>query len=136
MAEITLTSANFEEEVLKSDKPVLVDFWATWCGPCKMVGPIVAQIAEEKADTLKVGKLNVDDVFSVKFVFECEGLAVFTYSPFGKLSYLGEVKSNVGEIVLNLNAACAIGIGTGNNDILVFVRINTVYDIVNIDEFG
>jgi thioredoxin 1 len=65
MAEITLTAANFEEEVLKSDKPVLVDFWATWCGPCKMVGPIVAQIAEEKADTLKVGKLNVDDEMEI-----------------------------------------------------------------------
>ena len=65
MAEITLTSANFEEEVLKSDKPVLVDFWATWCGPYKMVGPIVSQIAEEKADTLKVGKLNVDDEMEI-----------------------------------------------------------------------
>ena len=65
MAEITLTAANFEEEVLKSDKPALVDFWATWCGPCKMVGPIVAQIAEERADTLKVGKLNVDDEMDI-----------------------------------------------------------------------
>ena len=45
MKEITITSANFEEEVLKSDKPVFVDFWATWCGPCKMLGPIVEEIA-------------------------------------------------------------------------------------------
>ncbi len=60
MAEITLTAANFEEEVLKSEKTVLVDFWATWCGPCRMIAPIVAQLAEEKADTLKVGKIDVD----------------------------------------------------------------------------
>lgn len=59
--EITITDANFEQEVLKSDKPVLVDFWAEWCGPCKMVSPAVSQIAEEMKDHLKVGKLNVDE---------------------------------------------------------------------------
>ena len=59
--EIELTSANFEEEVLKSDKPVLVDFWAPWCGPCRMLAPFVAQLAEEKAGQLKVGKVNVDE---------------------------------------------------------------------------
>ncbi len=59
--EITLTSENFESEVLKSDKPVLVDFWADWCGPCKMLAPVIAQIAEENADKIKVGKINVDD---------------------------------------------------------------------------
>ena len=58
--EITLTESNFETEVLKSDKPVLVDFWASWCGPCKMLAPTIEQIANEN-DSIKVGKVNVDD---------------------------------------------------------------------------
>ncbi|MGB3091614.1 MAG: thioredoxin [Candidatus Zixiibacteriota bacterium] len=57
---IEFTDGNFEDEVLKSDKPCLVDFWAEWCGPCRMVGPIVEEIAKEYAGKLKVGKLNVD----------------------------------------------------------------------------
>ncbi len=59
--EITITKENFAKEVLASDKPVLVDFWATWCGPCKMIAPVVAEIAEEMADTVTVGKVNVDE---------------------------------------------------------------------------
>ena len=59
--ELTLTDANFDQEVLKSNLPVLVDFWAAWCGPCKMVSPVVSQLAEELKDHLKVGKLNVDE---------------------------------------------------------------------------
>ena len=61
MAEITITKENFEQEVLKSDVPVLVDFWAVWCGPCQMVGPILSEIAEENEGKLKVGKVNVDE---------------------------------------------------------------------------
>jgi thioredoxin 1 len=58
---ITLTKDNFDEQVLRSELPVLVDYWAPWCGPCRVLGPVVDQIATERASSLNVGKVNVDD---------------------------------------------------------------------------
>ncbi|HLE32127.1 MAG TPA: thioredoxin [Bacteroidota bacterium] len=60
MKPVTLTDENFQTEVLGSDKPVLVDFWAEWCGPCKMIAPVVEELAKEYDGTLKVGKVDVD----------------------------------------------------------------------------
>ena len=69
MAEVIITKDNFEAEVINCDKPVLVDFWATWCGPCMMLSPIVEEIANELSGTVKVGKVNVDEEgeLAVKF---------------------------------------------------------------------
>jgi len=64
-SEMEFTDANFDAEVLKASQPVLVDFWAPWCGPCRMIAPIVAEISKEYAGKLKVGKLNTDDNQSV-----------------------------------------------------------------------
>ena len=81
MAELTITKDNFQKEVLESDKPVIVDFWATWCGPCRMLGPIISELAEEHPE-IKVCKVNVDDeqdlahqfdVMSIPFVASFKG---------------------------------------------------------------
>jgi len=58
---LDITDSTFDQEVLQADKPVLVDFWAPWCGPCRMVGPVLAEIADEKQDQLKIVKVNIDE---------------------------------------------------------------------------
>ena len=73
MKELTLTSDNFEQEVLKSDKPVLVDFWASWCGPCRMLAPVIEEIAEE-ADGFAVGKVNVDEQQELASAFAVQSI--------------------------------------------------------------
>ena len=75
--EYTFTSENFEEEVLKSDVPVLVDMFATWCGPCKMMDPVVAQLAEEYKGSVKVGKLDIDQ--NVDIVAQYKIMSVPTF---------------------------------------------------------
>ena len=86
MSEIDLTNENFEEEVLKSDIPVLVDFWATWCGPCKMVAPVVAEIAEENAGKIKVGKVNVDEQPELTSTFKISSIPTLMVFKGGKIT--------------------------------------------------
>jgi len=83
---VEITQSNFEQEVTKSDKPVLVDFWAAWCGPCRMIGPIVDQIAGEYADQLKVGKVNVDNEGALAAQFGVMSIPTLMLFKDGKLA--------------------------------------------------
>ncbi len=84
MAELKITAANFENEVLNSDKPVLLDFYADWCGPCKMLAPVVHEIAEENAGTLKVGKINVDKQMELAMRFQVSSIPMLVVFKDGK----------------------------------------------------
>ena len=84
MAELKITAENFENEVLNSDKPVLLDFYADWCGPCKMLAPVVHEIAEENAGTLKVGKINVDEQMELAMRFQVSSIPMLVVFKDGK----------------------------------------------------
>jgi len=84
MAEVIITKENFENEVLKSDIPVLVDFWATWCGPCRMLAPIIEEIAEEQAGKLKVGKIDVDQQPELAMTFRVASIPTLILFKEGK----------------------------------------------------
>ena len=84
MDELKITTANFENEVLRSDKPVLLDFYADWCGPCKMLAPVLHEIAEENAGTLKVGKINVDEQMELAMRFQVSSIPMLVVFKDGK----------------------------------------------------
>ena len=71
---VELNESNFDREVNQSDKPVIVDFWAEWCGPCKMISPLLDEIAKEKADAVKVAKVNVDENQSLSFKYNIRAI--------------------------------------------------------------
>ena len=91
MSVISLNEKNFDEEVLKSDKPVLIDFWASWCGPCKMMSPVIDAIAEEMGEKVKVCKINIDEEQNLAVKYNVMSIPTFIVIKDGK-----EVSRSVG----------------------------------------
>ena len=85
MTELKITAANFENEVLRSDKPVLLDFYADWCGPCKMLSPVLSEIADEYADVIRVAKVNVDDEPELAMKFKVSSIPMLVLFKDGRI---------------------------------------------------
>lgn len=85
MAELKITRENFENKVMKSNIPVLIDFWAPWCGPCRMMGPIIEQLAEEYEGKVKVGKVNVDEESELSQAFGVMSIPTIVLVKDGKI---------------------------------------------------
>lgn len=102
MSEIVITSENFDRTVMQSEKTVLIDFWAGWCGPCRMLAPIIDEVAEEYADTVTVGKINVDEQPQLAAAFGVESIptliAFKNGVPLGALVGL-QTKENVIDLI-------------------------------------
>ncbi len=105
MKPITLTDNNFEEEVIKSDKPVLIDFWAVWCGPCKIIAPVVEELASEYEGKIKVGKLDVDENQQASIKYGVRSIPTLLIFKDGKVkdTIIGAVPKS--QIVQKLNSA-------------------------------
>ncbi len=91
MSVLSLNANNFDEEVMHSDKPVLIDFWASWCGPCKMMSPVIDEIAEEMGDSIKVCKINIDEEQNLAVKYNVMSIPTFIVLKDGK-----EVDRSVG----------------------------------------
>jgi thioredoxin 1 len=84
-ATINLDESNFDREITQSDKPVIVDFWAEWCGPCKMIAPLLDEIAREKASTIKIAKVNVDENQSLSVKYNIRAIPALLFFKNGQL---------------------------------------------------